>query len=111
MHQHASREDVLVTISIEPATASRWPDVVATCAQPGKKPDSCWCQRFRRHEQASNRAALERELETAKIPIGLLAYVNGQPAGWTRVVPRRHLAGIRANRALQRILNQDGSAR
>lgn len=48
---------------------------------------------FREHDESSNRAALRRELDDAEIPVGLLAYVNDQPAGWTRVVPRRTLAG------------------
>ncbi len=107
---HHAKEDVLVTISVEPATAAQWSDIVAAFDRRGSKPDSCWCQRFRPHELSSNRAALQRELETAKVPIGLLAYVDDEPAGWTRVVPRHTLAGIRGNRALQRILNEDDSA-
>lgn len=65
---------------------------------------------FREHDESSNRAALRRELDEAEIPVGLLAYVNDQPAGWTRVVPRRTLAGICGNGALQRVLDDDDSA-
>lgn len=39
-----------------------------------------------------------------------MAYVNDQPVGWTRVVPRRTLAGIYGNRALQRVLDRDDAA-
>jgi GNAT superfamily N-acetyltransferase len=99
-----------MAISIEPATAQRWSDVVAVLGRRGSRPDSCWCQRFRQHDGSSNQAALRRELDTAEVPIGLLAYVDHQPAGWTRVVPRNTLAGITGNRALQRILNDDASA-
>jgi GNAT superfamily N-acetyltransferase len=53
---------------------------------------------------------LQREVDTAGVPVGLLAYVNDQPAGWTRVVPRHTLAGVRGNRAVQRILGDDGAA-
>ncbi len=80
-----------MTISVESATAPRWPDVVAAFGLRGSNPDSCWCQRFRAHDESSNRAALRRELDEAEIPVGLLAYVNDQPAGWSRVVPRRTL--------------------
>jgi GNAT superfamily N-acetyltransferase len=99
-----------VSISVEPAIATRWPDVVAAFGQRGSNPDSCWCQRFCRHDASSNRDALQRELDTADIPVGLLAYVNDQPAGWTRVVPRHSLPGVTGNRALQRILNEDDAA-
>lgn len=99
-----------MTISVEPATASRWPDVVTVFDQRGAKPNSCWCQRFRRHDEPSNRAALQREFATATIPFGLLAYIDDRPAGWSRVVPRHTLPGILANRALRRIVDDDDSA-
>lgn len=84
--------------------------MVAAFGLRGPNPDSRWCQRFREHDESSNRAALRRELDEAEIPVGLLAYVNDQPAGWTRVVPRRTLAGICGNGALQRVLDDDDSA-
>jgi GNAT superfamily N-acetyltransferase len=84
--------------------------VVAALGQRASSPDSCWCQRFCRHNAASNRDALRTELETADIPVGLVAYVNDHPAGWTRVVPRHTLPGVNGNRALRRILEQDDAA-
>lgn len=96
--------------SVEPATASRWHDVGAAFGPRGQDPDSCWCQRFREHGEPNNRAALLREVDEADVPVGLLAYVDDQPAGWTRVVPRRTLTGISRNRALQRVLDDDDSA-
>ncbi|MDT4926628.1 MAG: hypothetical protein QOG01_4341 [Pseudonocardiales bacterium] len=97
-------------ITVEAASTSRWPDVVAAFGQRSSNPDSCWCQRFRRHDASSNRDALQCEVDTAGVPVGLLAYVDDQPAGWTRVVPRHTLAGVSGNRALQRILDDDGAA-
>jgi GNAT superfamily N-acetyltransferase len=97
-------------IRVEPATAQRWADVEVSFGRRSSNPDSCWCQRFRHHDEPSNRAALQQELDTAQVPIGLLAYVHDHPAGWTRVVPRQTLAGICGNRALQRILDEDESA-
>ncbi len=99
-----------MAIRIEPATAERWNDVVAVLGGRSSRPTSCWCQRFRRHDRSSNRAALRRELDTAEVPIGLLAYLNNQPVGWSRVVPRHTLAGITDNRAIQRIVEDDTSA-
>ncbi len=57
-----------------------------------------------------NRASLRREVTTAKVPPGLIAYVDDTPAGWTRVMPRHSLAGVLANRALRRVLPDDPEA-
>jgi GNAT superfamily N-acetyltransferase len=97
-------------IRVVPATAERWPDVGHAFGRRAAKVDSCWCQRFRHHQEPNNRTALQREIETAHVPIGLLAYIEDMPAGWTRVVPRHTLPGVCGNRALQRILEDDESA-
>lgn len=39
--------------------------------------------------------------------MGLIAYVDDEPAGWSRVVLRTSLPGIMQNRALQRLYAQD----
>ncbi|MEO8329640.1 MAG: GNAT family N-acetyltransferase, partial [Candidatus Nanopelagicales bacterium] len=97
-------------IRVVPATAPRWPDVGNVFGQRAAKVDSCWCQRFRHHRDPNNKSALQHEIETAQVPIGLLAYVEDTPAGWSRVVPRHTLPGVMGNRALQRILEDDESA-
>lgn len=99
-----------MTITVAAATAGRWVDVAMVFGRAASRPDSCWCQRFRRHHEPSNRAALEAEVVAAEVPVGLLAYVDGAPAGWTRVVPRRTLPGITGNRALRRLLDDDETA-
>jgi len=99
-----------VNIRVELATACRWLDVVAAFGSRGSKPGSCWCQRFRQHDEPTNLAALRLEVETNDVPVGLVAYVDDQPAAWTRVVPRHTLAGVRGNRAIQRLLVEDESA-
>ncbi|WP_315094462.1 GNAT family N-acetyltransferase [uncultured Cellulomonas sp.] len=94
-------------VRVEAATPERWSDVVAAFGARASRPDSCWCQRFRTHDQPSNRDELHREIETADVPVGLVAYVDGGPAGWTRVVPRATLPGVMANRALRRLRDDD----
>jgi GNAT superfamily N-acetyltransferase len=96
-------------IRVVPATAERWNDVCHAFGRRAARVDSCWCQRFREH-QAPNKSALQREIEAAQVPIGLLAYVGNIPVGWTRVVPRHTLPGVWNNRALRRILEDDESA-
>jgi GNAT superfamily N-acetyltransferase len=100
----------MTPIRIETATPDRWSDVVAAFGVRAAAPDSCWCQRFRAHDEGSNRDELHRELEAAEVPVGLVAYVDDDPAGWSRVVPRATLPGIVANRALRRLLDDDPAA-
>jgi len=97
-------------IRVETAAPDRWSDVVAAFGARASNPDSCWCQRFRTHDQPSNRDELHREIEAADVPVGLVAYVDGDPAGWSRVVPRATLPGVTTNRALQRLLDDDPAA-
>jgi len=97
-------------IRVVPATRDLWVDVVEAFDRRAARLDSCWCQRFRQHDEPNNQAALQREIETAPVPVGLLAYIEDVPAGWTRVVPRHTLPGVCGNRALQRILEADESA-
>nr|WP_081744847.1 GNAT family N-acetyltransferase [Arthrobacter sp. H14] len=95
---------------IHPITPERWDDLVLVFGRRALDPDSCWCQRFRDHDDTSNRNALHDEVERAVVPIGLLAYVDGRPVGWARVAPRATLPGILKNRALRRVLDDDPSA-
>lgn len=41
------------------------------------------------------------------MPPGLLAYVDDQPVGWTRVGPRSRFPGVAGNRALARVLTEE----
>lgn len=57
-----------------------------------------------------NRDALYREIGSAAVPPGVVAYVDEEPAGWTRVMPRIAVPGIDRNGALRRILDRDPDA-
>jgi GNAT superfamily N-acetyltransferase len=99
----------VVIIRTTPATPERWDDVVDAFGRRGDDPGWCWCQRFLERADSSaevdNRAALHREITTSPVAPGIVAYVDGIPAGWTRVMPRHDIPGIARNRALQRILD------
>lgn len=103
-------------VSMHPATADRWSDLVEVFGRRGNDPGWCWCQLFlrapteRQPEAADNRAALHAEIERAAIPPGLIAYVDDHPAGWTRIGPRSGFPGVNGNRSLARVLEGDGSA-
>lgn len=92
------------TLRVVPATAESWPELGRAFGPRAKDPTSCWCQRFRRHDEPDNRAALRREVHEAFLPVGLLAYLGGDVVGWTRVVARWTLPGIADHRMLARIL-------
>ncbi len=99
-----------MTVVILPATEERWPDIGPVYGPRERDPDSCWCQRFREPSRGSARDALHHEVVTAGVPVGLIAYVDERPVGWSRVVPRNTLAGIERNRAIQRIVEPDDAA-
>lgn len=105
----------VVNTQIAPATLERWDDVVAVFGRRGNDAGWCWCRRFLGPptdgvDRDDNREALRREISTAKIEPGLIAYLDATPAGWTRVMPRSALPGVLANRALRRVLPDDDGA-
>ena len=102
--------DQAAAVRIVPATADQWSRLGHVFGPREKDFTSCWCQRFLRHEEPDNRSALRREVRDAEVPIGLLAYLDDNVVGWTRVVPRATLPGITENRALARILDDDPDA-
>ena len=79
-------------VVVEPATPPRWPDVETVFGTRGD-PARCWCQWFfagadvSTAAAAANRIALRAQVENGPPP-GVLAYADGEPAGWTAVAPR-----------------------
>ncbi len=90
-------------ITIEPATADRFADAQHTWDNGGDG-RSCQCQWWMitnaewQSTTQEQRAELFRDEVTVGPPPGLIAYVDGEPAGWVRVGPRtrqRRLARTR----------------
>jgi GNAT superfamily N-acetyltransferase len=105
-----------MSIDVRPATPDRWSDIVTVFGRRGEDPSWCWCRLFLRtaagaaeapEPAENNRDALRREVAGAAIPPGLLAYVDDQPVGWTRVGPRSDFPRVSGNRALARMLTED----
>jgi GNAT superfamily N-acetyltransferase len=99
-----------MTVAVVPAAPGTWSDVAQVFGARAARNDSCWCQRFCAHDERDNRSALQHEITTSDVPVGLLAYHDDEPVGWSRVVPRRTLPGIVGNRSLQRVLERDPRA-
>ncbi|HVC04528.1 MAG TPA: GNAT family N-acetyltransferase [Candidatus Acidoferrales bacterium] len=106
-------------IRVVPATPDRWNDVVSVFGRRGDNASWCWCRRFLSpidrqpvpdDAPPNNRESLRSEIARAGIPPGLIALVDGRPAGWTRVGPRSGFPGVTGNRALARVLTDDPGA-
>lgn len=75
-----------------PLTPDRWDDLERIFGPNGAN-SGCWCMWFRRprkewqaaHSKGS-RAALKKLVDD-EAPLGLIAYVDGVPAGWCAVAP------------------------
>ena len=92
-------------IVCRPVTPARWPDLVRLFGPRGACA-GCWCMwsrlsaaEFERGKGERNRRALKR-LVDAGGPVGLLAYMDGEPAGWCAVAPREQYARLARSRVL-----------
>ena len=87
------------SIETQPLTPDRWDDLVQLFG-PGGADGGCWCMywRYTQAEYASssralNKVALRESVDQGRVP-GLLAYKDGQPAGWCGVSPRASFARL-----------------
>jgi GNAT superfamily N-acetyltransferase len=100
-----------MSVKVQPATPDRWDDLVTAFGRRGNDPSWCWCRRFvGRGSAPDNRQAMRDEVVHATVPPGLIAYVDDDPAGWTRVGPRSDFPLVEGNRALRRVLDPDPGA-
>ena len=93
------------TITIEPATSGRFDDV-QHAFENGGDGRGCQCQwwtisnaDFRRRTTAERRELLASEIAAGPSP-GLVAYVDGDAAGWVRVGPRTRQVRIGRTRMI-----------
>ncbi len=92
-------------LAIHPATIERWDDVVKLFGPRGACA-GCWCQwgrkssaEYKRDSGDANRRSL-RKLIASGAPVGLLAYLDGEPVGWCAVAPRADLVRLAGSRVL-----------
>jgi GNAT superfamily N-acetyltransferase len=93
-------------ISVRPANKARWEDLQAIFGTRGPGA-TCWCQRYKlprgeafKHHPREVRANRLREQADCGGPgptSGLVAYVDGEPAGWCAVEPRPAYDGLVRN--------------
>ena len=72
---------------------SRWPDFERLFESRGG-PKSCWCMVWRatsqeaRHTDGASRKAAMAKRVAARVPVGLLGYLEGEPVAWCSLAPR-----------------------
>jgi GNAT superfamily N-acetyltransferase len=100
-----------VNVEIVPVTPDRWDDLVALAGQRGFT-SGCWCMWWRvtsKEFQERHGAGLRQGLHdlVAKGPEpGLLAYVDGEPAGWVALAPREEYPRLERSPKLRRVDDQ-----
>jgi GNAT superfamily N-acetyltransferase len=105
-----------MSVQVRPATPERWDDLTAVFGRRGDDPMWCWCQRLilpEEHERAGaadNRGALHEQVMEGSIPPGLIAYIDDEPVGWTRVGPRALFVRPDGNGGVTKLVEQDGDA-
>ena len=107
------RADVEPALEFAPLTVERWGDLERLFGERGAC-GGCWCMwwRLRRSEYdrqkgEGNRRSL-RALVVAGEPVGLLAYLAGEPVGWCAVAPRRAYPALARSRILAPVEGEDG---
>jgi GNAT superfamily N-acetyltransferase len=95
-------------MDILPMTPDRWHDM-ETLFGPRGACAGCWCMwwrlgsaEFERGKGAKNRDAMRKIVASGGEP-GLIAYVDGQPAGWCAVAPREAYTRLAKSRTLKPI--------
>ena len=98
-------------VTVKPLTPERWADL-ETLFGPKGAYGGCWCMFFRRpraewsagcaESGKGNKRAFKRIVVQGEEP-GLLAYVDGEPAGWVAVAPREEYGGLARSRTLKPI--------
>jgi GNAT superfamily N-acetyltransferase len=92
-------------LEIHPLTPERWLDFERLFGPRGACA-GCWCmfpkltrKEFDAGKYEGNRKAQQEIVEGGQVP-GLLAYVDGVPAGWCAVEPRGHYPALARSRVL-----------
>lgn len=97
-----------VAWQFHPVTPERLPDLARFSQEHGKF-RYCSCMRWRlrstefQRSTTEDRVAALEALVDRDVPVGVLAYADGQPVGWCSVAPRETYEGLERYRALPRL--------
>ncbi len=100
-----------LALEFHPLTSERWSDLEKLFGEKGDQA-GCWCmwwrmprQDFFKNWKAKNKVALKTLVESGATP-GILAYHNGEPAGWCAIEPRENYQALERSKTLKRIDEQ-----
>jgi ribosomal protein S18 acetylase RimI-like enzyme len=95
-------------LEVHPVTPERWGDLADLAGERGFT-SGCWCmwwrvtsKEFDERHGAGLRRDLQRLVDAGRAP-GLLAYVDGVPAGWVAVAPRDEYPRLDRSPKLRRL--------
>jgi GNAT superfamily N-acetyltransferase len=98
-------------IAYHPLTPERWADFEAFFSE-RRILDGCWCmwwrikrREFQAQQNEGKRQAMKAIVDDDRVP-GLLAYVDGELAGWVSVAPREDFGVLQRSRTLKPIDDQ-----
>jgi GNAT superfamily N-acetyltransferase len=96
-------------IETYPLNSDRWRDLAALF-ETSSTTRTCWCMwfrettaEFRANRGEKNRRAFQRVVRTAGAPPGVLAYIDGKPAGWCAIAPRSDYTRLARSKTLRPI--------
>ena len=104
----ARKKPAVPVLQFHPVTRERLPDLAQFSEAHGKF-RYCSCMRWRLRSTEFQRSTKDQRvaaldaLVCEQIPIGVLAYADGEPVGWCSVAPRECYEALERYRALPRI--------
>jgi len=94
-----------------PLTAERWSDFEKLFGKSGGT-GGCWCMYWRltnkeyeAHKGEGNRQMMQGRVESGEVT-GIIAYVDGQPAGWCSLAPREQFPRLLTSRVFKALDDQ-----
>jgi GNAT superfamily N-acetyltransferase len=95
-------------LTCHPLTKRRWSDFEELLGPHGAY-GGCWCmwwrstrREFEERKGDGNRLAMKAIVVSGEVP-GVLAYIQGKPAGWCAVAPRERFGSLERSRVLRRL--------
>jgi GNAT superfamily N-acetyltransferase len=92
-------------VDVTPLSVDRWDDL-EQLFRSAAIPNRCWCQWWRRKQSEAirdggegNKTILRGQVEDG-VPLGMLAYIDGQAVGWSSLSPRAHFGRLARSPAL-----------
>lgn len=98
----------MTSVTTAPATPDRWAHAAAILSRDGD--NGCWCQYYRmssgeyaRRGPGGGERVLHEQIATSDIAPGIIAYLDGEPAGWLGLWPRSRMERLVRSRTIPQV--------